>query len=200
MTDEMAFFYHLENYRTLNNDQDYDLRYINDFILKGWIGELHQQQINEQPSLLQFADHRYKNLPVPPPKELSDDDDLLINELVKYSAYISTTRLSSRSDSTLRFGDLFFNPSKVDEYFLCITPSCDCMHPEKINDNFYFVKGSVSNSLKSIIAAETGFYSFVVRNDIPKCIEWQCKPFTSYVTKNDINEIMIDYCGTHIVL
>ncbi len=198
--DEKAFFYHLENYRTLNDNIDYDLRYINDIILKGWIGELHQQQINEPPSILEFADHRFKSLEEPPPKVLTDHDEYLVTELVKYSAYISTTMLNNRSDSTLRFGDMFFNPSKSDEYYLCITPACDCMHPENIKNNFYFVKGSASNNLKSLNASETGFHSFVLKAGEPKSILWQCKPFTCFVTKNNINEIVINYCGTQIAL
>ncbi len=199
-TDEQAFFFHLENYRTLNNGEDYDLRSIYDFILKSWIGELHQQKINEQPRILQFANHRFGTLTSPPPKELAANNTILVKELVRYCAYVSTTKVINRSDPSLRFGDLFLNPANSNEYFLCITPSCDCLHPEKINNNFYFVKGANSNDFQAIQEAETGFLSFVLRDNEPKCIRWQCKPFTSYITANDIKQLRINYCGSEIPL
>lgn len=199
-TDEQAFFFHLENYRTLNNGENYDLRSIYDFILKNWIGELHQQRFNEQPEILKFADYRYNTLETKPPRQLSETDTHLIEELVSYSAYVSTSKVKSRSDPSLRFGDLLFNPSKPDEFFLCITPSCDCLHPENINNNFYFIKGTIFNSLIGIKEAETGYHSFVLYNNSPTCIKWQCKPFTSYITTNDIYRFQINYSGAELPL
>lgn len=200
-TDEQAFFFHLENFRTLNNGADYNLRSIYDFILKSWISELHQQKINEQPRVLQFANHRYETLEFKPPEQLAETDTSLINELIRYCAYVSTSKVTDRSDSSLRFGDLFVNSDKPDEFFLCITPSCDCLHPkDNINDNFYFVKGANFNGFQSIREAETGFYSFVLQESDPKCIRWQCKPFTSYVSTNDISQLTINYCGAEIQL
>lgn len=200
-TDELAFFYHLENYRTLNNERDYDLRAIYDFILKSWIGELHQQKLNEQPRILQFANHRCISLESAPPKQLAETDTNLINELIKYCAYVSTSKVAERNDLTLRFGDLFINLNKPDEFFLCITPSCDCLHPkDNINNNFYFVKGANFNGFKAIREAETGFHSFVLQENEPKCIKWQCKPFTSYISTNDVTQLKINYCGVEIQL
>jgi hypothetical protein len=199
-TDEQAFFFHLENYRTLNNGKDYDLRSVYDFILKSWIGELHQQKINEQPNILQFANHRYRTLESPPPKKLAEIDTNLITELVRYCAYVSTSKLTGRSDPSLRFGDLFINQANPNEYFLCITPSCDCLHPENINNNFYFIKGANFNGFQAIQEAETGFHSFIIRANEPKCIKWQCKPFTSYITSNDVYQLKINYCGSEIQL
>lgn len=199
-TDERAFFFHLENYRTLNNGEDYNLRSIYDFILKSWIGELHQQRINEQPSILQFANYRYITLISPPPKKLTESDNDLVKELVRYCAYVSTSKVVGRSDLTLRFGDLLVNQANPHEYFLCITPSCDCLHTENNNNNFYFVKGSNFNSFKAIQEAETGFHSFILLDNEPKCIKWQCKPFTSYITTNDIDQLKFNYCGTEIQL
>lgn len=200
-TDEQAFFYHIENYRTLNDGRDHDLRSIYDFILKSWIGELHQQRINEQPSILQFVGHCYERLELRPPKELSETDSNLITELIRYCAYVSTSELSQRSDTSLRFGDLFVNSDNQDEFFLCVTPACDCLHPtEKINDNFYFVKGAKHNSFEAIQGAERGFFSFVVQDDQPKGINWRCKPFTSYISNNDISHLKINYSGREIQL
>lgn len=200
-TDEQAFFYHLENYRTFNNGVDYDLRSIYDFILKSWIGELHQQKISEQPSILRFANHRYETLETKPPKQLTEENTTLINELIKYCAYVSTSKVIDRSDPTLRFGDLFVNSNKQDEFFLCITPSCDCLHPkDNINNNFYFVKGAKFNGFQAIQEAETGFHSFILRENEPKCIKWQCKPFTSYISTNDISQLKINYCDAQIEL
>lgn len=200
-TDEQAFFYHLENnYRTLKNGEDYDLRSIYDFILKNWIGELHQQKSNEQPNILKFANHRYDTLASQPPKKLTKADTNLISELIKYCAYVSTSKVTDRSDPVLRFGDLFLNQGNPVEYFLCITPSCDCLHTENINDNFYFVKGTNYNGFEAIRDAEKGFHSFVLQNNEPISIKWQCKPFTSYISTNDISQLKINYCGKEIQL
>lgn len=199
-TDELAFFFHLENYRTLNNGEDYDLRSIYDFILKSWIGELHQQKINEQSRILQFANYRYETLSYKPPKVLSDTDGDLVKELIRYCAYVSTSKVLERSDPSLRFGDIFNNTAKPDEFYLCITPSCDCLHTENIHDNFYFIKGSIYNNLRALIEAETGFHSFILVDNEPKCIKWQCKPFTSFISQNDMNRLKINYSGSEIQL
>jgi hypothetical protein len=76
----------------------------------------------------------------------------------------------------------------------------DCLHPKKINDNFYFVKRIIEKNYNGLQSAETGFHSFVLQDDEPKCITWQRKPFISCTILNNINKLVINCSGSEISL
>lgn len=94
----------------------------------------------------------------------------------------------------MRFGDIFFEEKTI-EYFMCITPHCDCVKPEKIESNYYFVKGAVATNISAVKHAETGHYSFLYFNNSVISIEWETRPFTVHVKKNDINKMTFNYSG-----
>lgn len=192
---EPAFLFHLNNYRDKKTNA-LDLKYIYDFILKSWVSELYAQKTNEHSNVLEYLAERIENLKSESPRLFDIENANILKELVRYSAFISNTNLRTREDKTLRFGDIF-RRENTEEYFLCVTPLCDCVRPkEKINDNFYFVKGIVEqDNQKALRKAESGFYSFIEVDDVPLSIEWKCKPFTSYITRNDITEMTLHYSG-----
>lgn len=90
----------------------------------------------------------------------------------------------------LNFGDIFHD--KISNlYYLCITPLCDCYHPENIKHNFFFVKGTLSKNIKDCIKLnDGGFKSFIGEN---KCILWAnkqglyIKPVHLHVSNTEIN-------------
>jgi hypothetical protein len=187
---EHAFLYHLNNYR--KTDSSFDTKYIYDFILKSWISELYNQKMNEESISLSLLDERYNDL-----KEFipGSSNETFLKELVRYSSFISNSFINNREDLTLRFGDLFFCKQNK-TFFLCITPLCDCIRPkDKIDDNFYFVKGSIGNDSEALREAESGFYSFVSFSNETYSIRWKCKPFTVYIENNNINNLPFTHCG-----
>lgn len=193
---EKAFLYHLNNYR--KEDSSFDIKYIYDFILKSWINELYNQKMNEDSVSLSLLNERYDLIKTDIP---DPGNPPFLKELVRYSSFISNSVINNRDDLTLRFGDLFFNEkSKI--FFLCITPLCDCIRPkQKINDNFYFIQGSIGNDSEALKNAESDFYSFVsFSNGDTYSIKWKCKPFTAYITNNNINNLPFEYCGKKMEL
>ena len=60
---------------------------------------------------------------------------------------------------------------------LCITAHCDCLYSEdKIDNMFYFVKGSKGNLEKALIEGDAGFDSYIVNNNGGgEVINWQNK-------------------------
>jgi hypothetical protein len=189
---ERAFLYHMGNYQT---DGVFNKGTIYDFILRGWIYELFQQKIGEKSLALNFIGKRYAELNIANVPE----DAELYNELVRYSAYISTSDLSEKENKKLWFGDIFKNDK--DEYFLCITPHCDCSIPSKIKNNYYFIKGAIKTNVKHALStAEQGYESFIVDDIKSICLEWKRKPFTSYIENPILGKIILRYANVEKAL
>ena len=61
------------------------------------------------------------------------------------------------------------------EYIICITQSCDCLRPEKVNYNFAFTSGKSAILSTALSKVQTDCYSFI--ND-HEAIQWSNKFFT----------------------
>lgn len=166
--DEKAFLHHAKNYE---EDGVLDLNSFKSFVVKSWIHELLQYNLNLNldsfdliPELLEKYD--------------SPESQEFYKALGKYAAMVSCVNLKYRKNFKLGFGNLF---KSGEHYFLCITPHCDCLRPHKIDNQFYFIRGIKSEKIQSaLIKAETDNYSFCMDEDQPIAIEWICKPFTSF--------------------
>ena len=86
-------------------------------------------------------------------------------DLFQLNVFHNSVTINGMHDSipNLNFGDIFFD--NKGDYYLCITALCDCYEPNKIQGNFYFVKG---NGFKNIEVAlklgDTAFISFLSNN------------------------------------
>lgn len=103
------------------------------------------------------------------------------NEIAKLNTFYNGSIITNKI--SLGFGDLLIDNEKK-EYYLCITALCDCLFPDKIKNNFYFVKGKkVSNFKKEIKEGDSGFKSFINHET---CVVWASegeyiKPFQIHV-------------------
>lgn len=185
---ELAFFYHMNNYR--NEAKEFDYRHIYDFVLNTWISELHHQKMNEESKLLPFLGEFFDKI-----KDKLTLDDNLLQELAKYCLFVSNVNIINREDKALRFGDTFSCEGQKELFFLSITPHCDLINPkDKINNNFYFIKGVLQHDLKIALKdVDREFYSFADMEGMVVAIKWICKPFTFYLEKNEIDSINISY-------
>lgn len=66
----------------------------------------------------------------------------------------------------LDFGDLF---EGNDVYYLCITALCDCLRPENIKNNYYFVIGKPIKIELALDLGDRAFISFLPNN---KAVSW----------------------------
>ncbi|SDE30719.1 hypothetical protein SAMN05421636_104302 [Pricia antarctica] len=114
------------------------------------------------------------------------------SEIAKLNTFYNGSILTKKA--TLGFGDLLIDSAK-NEYYLCITALCDCLFPDKIKNNFYFVKGKkVSNFKKEIKEGDSGFKSFINHET---CIVWAnegeyIKPFQIHVHSSKYNNGKIE--------
>lgn len=189
--DERAFLFHANNYR--NEDGKFNTASINSFIIKSWVWELEHLKSDTIPTSLAYIGERYSEYE----KEfngINQESKELLSDIVKYASYVSNSVIKNETRA-LRFGDLFIN--EPNEFFLCITPHCDCVRPqEKLKNNFYFIKGSIDeDDHNALQKAENGFYSFIHFNNKTYSIKWRCKPFTLYIANNNVGQLNIDYCG-----
>ncbi|MDE5422913.1 response regulator receiver domain [Ancylomarina sp. DW003] len=187
---ETAFFYHMQNFRNKEN-KEFNKRNIYDFVIKSWLQDLNTHRLDGKSKVVGLVDTAFDRVKSPIPLEI---DKSIEDPLIKYSALISTS-IMKREDQMLRFGDIF-KKKETDEFYVCITPHCDCVNPsEKINNNFYFIKGSVANKGKAISEAEKKFYSFLEFSGEGLCIKWSCKPFTAYIVENNVENLSFTYKG-----
>lgn len=101
----------------------------------------------------------------PEPKEPSNEDLFQLN--VFYNA-VTVKSLNPDDIPNLNFGDVFKGAG--DDYYLCITALCDCYYPNKIEHNFYFVKGTEFNDIElALRLGDTAFLSFLPNG---KAVYW----------------------------
>lgn len=81
---------------------------------------------------------------------------------------VSVKSLHPDDIPNLNFGDVFIGSEE--DYYLCITALCDCYYPNKIDHNFYFVKGTEFTDMELALSlGDTAFLSFLPNG---KAIYW----------------------------
>lgn len=83
-------------------------------------------------------------------KQTNEPTENDIASLNTFYNSVQFNKLNNVDFHNINFGDVFFDGEKY--YYLCITALCDCLRPEKIKQNYYFVRGepidvSLANSL-----------------------------------------------------
>ena len=133
---------------------------------------------------------RHKKISLVDAIEDIEKPDNLNDELSTMNVFYNSTTILN--DKELSFGDVF---KQGEEYFICITALCDCLLPEKIENSFFFAKGSIMRQDKALKIGDTGFVSFLDRKT---AVRWDCpstngdptlayiKPFTFFVPDNKI--------------
>ena len=72
-----------------------------------------------------------------------------------------------KNDNKLNFGDVFKKENE-DEYYICITALCDCLRPDKIENSFFFAKGSPIKQEDALKLGDTAFISYLAEKQIVK--------------------------------
>lgn len=186
-TNEQAFLYHANNYQLIDKkNKSFDKPSFQNFVIQSWMNELTQYNLDLELKSFDLLEGQLSNkLEVNPDLEAS---------LIQYASMVSCVKVEIRKNKKLAFGDVF----KADNaYFLCITPHCDCLRPNKIKHEFYFVTGEKTSIKSALQNAEEGYYSFLKEGNEYVAVEWKCKPFTTFISseKNNIDQITCSYSG-----
>jgi len=200
---ELAFFHHQESLEIADDGAFYE------FLSNIWKDEVSSFLLNQKPLLFSVLnDYKTKNEIETKLEGFRRNSDNVIQNLAKLNYYYSILRINQDKSRKIRFGDMFsiayvdIAASPIDnEYLLCITPHCECLRPNKINNGFYFVIGTeitLSNGLKQ---GDTGFISYIKTEKGIICIEWKTRPFTIYIPDNNIiDPIECVFSGEKITL
>lgn len=133
---------------------------------------------------------RHKRLSLVEAIEDVEHPDNLDDEMAIMNVFYNSTTILH--DKELSFGDVF---RQGEDYFICITALCDCLRPEKIDNSFFFAKGSIIKKNTALQIGDTGFVSFL---DKKTAVRWDCpstnkdstpayiKPFNFFVPYNKI--------------
>ncbi len=83
------------------------------------------------------------------------------NDIASLNTFYNSVHIKSlnnRDFPNINFGDVFYDGSKF--YYLCITALCDCLRPDKIRQNYYFVKGERINIELANSLGDSAFISY----------------------------------------
>lgn len=89
----------------------------------------------------------------------------LREDLFQLNVFHNSVTIRGMHDSipNLNFGDIFLDTKG--DYYLCVTALCDCYEPNKIQGNFYFVKGQHFKNIDlALKLGDTAFISFLPNN------------------------------------
>lgn len=144
------------------------------------------------------------------------DNRNFVEQSFKLNKFYNLINITSRkANDLLRFGDVFKgtfslpdkdgNITDVVKYFICITALCDCLRPDKIKNQFWFVEGKEERSQDSALRKTDGkFISFLPNGNNVIAVDWKngkefCMPFAMQIMSSSINEgIMANYYGENI--
>ena len=178
--DESAFFHHHSTVDTIEE--------FNDFVIELWKNDSTSFLKSFLPETLASLESYkvYKN--ITDLVETKTINGSINKDLGKLNCYYNLTT-KYFDVGKLSFGDVFiqYSGDEIVGSMLCITSHCDCLRPEKINDNFFFIKGSKPHSLnkKVLEEADSEYKSFVNYQNNPMVIEWLSKPFTIYISERN---------------
>lgn len=116
--------------------------------------------------------------------KLTDNEFALMNSFYNGGKLLQNKKL--------RFGDIFVDDKNC--YYLCITALCDCLHPENIQNKFFFVKHTkLLNTKDAIKLGDTSYISYL---DEKTCIKWSgteefIKPRQFYIDTSEIKESVL---------
>jgi len=140
-----------------------------------------------------------------------------IEQSFKLNKFYNLINISSRKvNDLLRFGDVFKRVFKSNmngvetttvKYFICITALCDCLRPEKINNQFWFVEGKEETNQDSVLKKTDGkFVSFLPNGNKVVAVDWKngkefCMPFAMQINRGSIKDgVIANYYGKDIHL
>lgn len=92
-------------------------------------------------------------------------DEPTHNDVASLNTFYNSVQIKSlnnRDFPNVNFGDVFYDGSKY--YYLCITALCDCLRPDKIKQNYYFVKGEKMNIELANSLGDSAFISYFSEN------------------------------------
>ncbi|AXT51357.1 hypothetical protein D1818_11120 [Aquimarina sp. BL5] len=202
---EKAFFHHLQNYQKRSSNPENEFF---DFLLKCWMNEVESYNFNNPPTIFNTISSYVETRNY---KDLKGHE--IKAEIGELGYKLSTVNRESRllNSPKIGFGDIFKvnysgdqeNQSDEDEYMICITPSCVCVDPTKVNNNFYFIKSeNVKEYTKSSAAKdiETNYFSLIKPKSSVWAIKWECKPFSIFIPENNLNNLKSYYCCKPMIL
>ena len=142
----------------INNDKTFGI------IIKKLLIE--QATLKLRTAKLKLLDSEFLNKKSKEITETVTKEDLF--QLNVFYNSVSVKGLNQEDVPNLNFGDIF--KDSEENYYLCITALCDCYYPNKIEHNFYFVKGSEFNDIElALKLGDTAFLSFLPNG---KAVYW----------------------------
>lgn len=191
--DHLAFFHHRSTHFT-DKSGSIEIELFNEFLKEIWKDQISSFLMDKNLELFNVLDE-FKTI-----RGVDSDlikflpsDEKAQNAIAKLNWVYNRLAIERKENAKIRFGDVFtFDNSGTPIYIVCITPMCDCLRPQKIKHNFFFVEGLDIGVSRGVQKSDGDFISYIKKSDnTSTCIDWtkgevDCKPFTLYVDDNHI--------------
>lgn len=179
---ETAFFYHHKNIKP--REAFYE------FLRELWVDQATHFLDKQRPTLYSTIEE-YKGNKNVDSNVKRFEDTINSNEnfqqaLIKLNNFYNQLRFEPSMTDLLSFGDVLRLKGRhgVFDYIMCVTPLCDCAEPEKIRNQYFFVKHEnvISSAVSALKGAEGKYISYVREGKEILCIDWgECKPFSLFI-------------------
>lgn len=188
--DETAFFYHHKNIKP--KEAFYE------FLRELWIDQATHFLNSDKPTVYSTLEEYKANKDVN--QKVRDFEQRIVSQpdlqtaLVKLNNFYNQLKIKPNSSEFIRFGDVMKlkKGSDIIEYIICITPLCDCADPEKIKNQYFFVRKEelILSQVNALKKAEGKYISYLKSEDTVLCIDWgECKPFSLYIKNPQLGKL-----------
>lgn len=194
--DHLAFFHHRNTHFT-DDTGKIENELFNEFLKDIWKDQISSFLMDKELKLFNVLEE-FKSLRSVDSalSKFLPSDEKSQNAIAKLNWVYNRLAIERKQDAHIRFGDIFtFDNEGIPVYLICITPVCDCLRPQKIKNNFFFVEGKDIGISRGVQKTDGDFVSFIKKADkMGTCIDWtkdedDCKPFTLYIQDNHIRSV-----------
>ncbi len=189
---QIAFFYHNKNKE--KKEFKIEQKELYEFLKKIWLDQatsiFHQNNLKLLEEIEDFIEQHEIIRKVEKFEENISTTENHQKELFHLNKFYNVLNYNPQKDDLITFGDIFKSVKDGAEvYFLCITPLCDCVSPDKIDHQYSFVRHEnvINNYYNCLKDAEGKHVSFIKFKDEMIGIDWgKSKPFTLYIKNPNI--------------
>jgi Response receiver domain len=122
--------------------------------------------------------------------EKPESEAQLVDEILKLNLYYNILHIKRADGDKLKFGDVFYR-KKDGGFLLCITAHCDCLEPDNIKNNFFFITGSRHDSAKMVKMGDDVFCSYLKDNGKIIAVKWNNRPVVLKITDSKIAKLVL---------
>lgn len=123
--------------------------------------------------------------------EEAEQKGALVKELIKLNVYYNVLHVKRSEGDIVKFGDVFKDAGSGN-FYMCITAHCDCLQPQNIKNNFYFISGLGESPEKLVAEGDDTHCSYIRSDNGIVAINWNPKPIVFKISDNKLKNQIVN--------